>query len=78
MWLNTIILGLACLFTGFIVGWVCGRPRRWDRYVWAETSGAPWAETSGAPGTSAIPETSGPDDLPPLPGGVTTGDQTGE
>jgi hypothetical protein len=53
MWLNTIILSLACLLTGFILGWVCGRPRRWDRHVWAETTG--------------------PEDLPPLPGGLTTG-----
>jgi hypothetical protein len=29
MWLNVIILSLASLSTGFILGWVVGRPRRW-------------------------------------------------
>jgi hypothetical protein len=33
MWLNVFITGFASLFVGFILGWVMGRPWRWDRYV---------------------------------------------
>jgi hypothetical protein len=33
MWLNVLIMGFSCLFVGFILGWVMGRPRRWDRYI---------------------------------------------
>jgi hypothetical protein len=29
MWLNVTILSLASLSTGFVLGWVVGRPRRW-------------------------------------------------
>jgi hypothetical protein len=36
MWLNVIILSLASLSVGFILGWVVGRPRRWE-YVGDET-----------------------------------------
>jgi hypothetical protein len=36
MWLNVIILSIASLSVGFILGWVVGRPRRWE-YVGGET-----------------------------------------
>jgi hypothetical protein len=35
MWLNVTILSLASLSTGFVLGWVVGRPRRW----YSRTSG---------------------------------------
>lgn len=37
MWLNFIVLILASLCVGFILGWLVGRPRRWGTFV----TGAP-------------------------------------
>ena len=36
MWLNVIIMGVASLAVGFVLGWVAARPRRWD-FVWDTT-----------------------------------------
>ena len=30
MWLNVIILSLASLSVGIILGWIIARPRRWE------------------------------------------------
>jgi hypothetical protein len=57
MWLNVFIMGFASLFVGFILGWVMGRPRRWDHYVSSEAARIP-----------ARPE----DSLAPLPPTLTT------
>jgi hypothetical protein len=35
MWLNVIILSLASLSVGIILGWIIARPRRWE-YVGEE------------------------------------------
>jgi hypothetical protein len=42
MWLNVIILTLASLSVGFILGWIIARPRRWEyaREEFAVTSRA--------------------------------------
>jgi hypothetical protein len=32
MWLNFVILVIASLCVGFILGWVVGRPRRWGGF----------------------------------------------
>ncbi|MCW2889144.1 MAG: hypothetical protein QOE54_3047 [Streptosporangiaceae bacterium] len=45
MWLNVFIMGFASLSVGFILGWVMGRPRRWDRYVWNEAPTVPGPAT---------------------------------
>lgn len=42
MWLNFVILTIASLCVGFILGWVVARPRRWGSF---DTLGGP-----GAPG----------------------------
>jgi hypothetical protein len=33
MWLNVCTMGFASMFVGFVVGWVMGRPRRWDPHI---------------------------------------------
>ena len=39
MWLNVLILSLASLSTGFVLGWVVGRPKRWyGGDVWADAA----------------------------------------
>lgn len=32
MWLNLIILSVASLVVGFVLGWIVACPRRWDAY----------------------------------------------
>ncbi|MBC6461552.1 hypothetical protein [Actinomadura sp. HBU206391] len=32
------ILSLASMSTGFVLGWVVGRPRRWYSGVWADAA----------------------------------------
>jgi hypothetical protein len=39
MWLNLIILSFACLFVGFILGWIAACPRRWQAYLGDERLG---------------------------------------
>ncbi|MGI8336808.1 hypothetical protein ACRYCC_43280 [Actinomadura scrupuli] len=76
MWLNVFIMGFASLFVGFILGWIMGRPRRWDRYVWdaapapASSPRAPSVPISSEP-ASSVPASS-VDGLAPLPPTVTT------
>jgi hypothetical protein len=38
MWLNVTILSLASLSTGFILGWVVARPRRWYSRTWTDAT----------------------------------------
>jgi hypothetical protein len=52
MWLNVTILSLASLSTGFVLGWVVGRPRRWYSGVWAEAA-APRDDLPPLPRVSA-------------------------
>jgi hypothetical protein len=33
MWLNFIIMIVASLCVGFILGWIVARPRRWGAFV---------------------------------------------
>jgi hypothetical protein len=40
MWLNFIIMIVASLSVGFILGWIVGRPRRWGVFV-ADDSDSP-------------------------------------
>jgi hypothetical protein len=40
MWLNVIILSLASLSVGIILGWIIARPRRWE-YVAEEPIARP-------------------------------------
>ncbi|GAA3233860.1 hypothetical protein GCM10010468_66660 [Actinocorallia longicatena] len=44
MWLNLLIVCMASLVTGFIIGWVFGCPRRWDARTVASPR-VPAAET---------------------------------
>jgi hypothetical protein len=53
MWLNFIVLIIACLCVGFILGWVVGRPRRW---------GAWDADALGTQGVPEAPVAPGSDD----------------
>jgi hypothetical protein len=48
MWLNVLIMGFASLFVGFILGWVIGRPRRWDRYI-SDNAGRPEEDLAPLP-----------------------------
>jgi hypothetical protein len=36
MWLNIVLIALASLVTGIIIGWVFACPRRWDQHPWGE------------------------------------------
>lgn len=38
MWLNFVILVIASLCVGFILGWIVARPRRWGTF---DTSSGP-------------------------------------
>jgi hypothetical protein len=70
MWLNVFIMGFASLFVGFILGWIMGRPRRWDRYVW---DAAPVSPSSSVPASPVpVPAASSVDGLAPLPPTLTT------
>jgi hypothetical protein len=40
MWLNFIVLTIASLCVGFILGWVVARPRRWGVFA-ADALGTP-------------------------------------
>jgi hypothetical protein len=33
MWLNFIVIVIASLCVGFILGWIVARPRRWGTFV---------------------------------------------
>ncbi|MCW2905075.1 MAG: hypothetical protein JWO67_7340 [Streptosporangiaceae bacterium] len=50
MWLNVMILSVASLSTGFVLGWVAGRPKRWYTGFWADARPAedrpPWSGVS--------------------------------
>lgn len=46
MWLNFVMLTIATLSVGFILGWVVGRPRRWGTFG---TPGGPGASDDEDP-----------------------------
>jgi hypothetical protein len=62
MWLNFIVLIIACLCVGFILGWIVGRPRRWGVFG---------ADALGSPGVPVVPG------VPEAPGAPGSDDQTG-
>jgi hypothetical protein len=67
MWLNVFITGFASLSVGFILGWVMGRPWRWDRHVFNDVrSDDTVSDDARSNDAGSVPARHG-EDLPPLP-----------
>ncbi|WP_433324948.1 hypothetical protein [Spirillospora sp. CA-294931] len=41
MWLNLIIMSVASLVVGFVIGWIVACPRRWDGHFTEKPAAAP-------------------------------------
>ncbi|MCP2338265.1 hypothetical protein [Actinomadura rupiterrae] len=66
MWLNLLMMGVASLAVGFVLGWIVACPRRWDAHYCDET--APGHDFRHAPAPRAdqapAPATPGADRVP--------------